>query len=217
MAVYIDSLAHVSGLARLGDGTKVWSFSRVLERAVIGTHCQLGQNVFVDRDVLIGNRVKIQNNVSVYTGVSIADGVFLGPSCVFTNVMFPRAFIERKLELSPTILERGVTVGANATIVCGVRLAEFSLVGAGSVVTRSTAPFSLMVGVPTERIGWVCACGERLAAGEPRRAECGRCGLGYHVDGAGCRPAEAAVFERWWQSQMAGDLPDRVTVSPRHA
>jgi len=216
MAVYIDSLAQVSGVARLGDGTKVWSFSRVLERAVIGDHCQLGQNVFVDRDVLIGNRVKIQNNVSVYTGVSIADGVFLGPSCVFTNVTFPRAFIERKHEFSTTILERGVTVGANATIVCGVRLGEFSLVGAGSVVTRSTAPLSLVVGVTAERIGWVCACGGRLSAIDVL-AECGRCGLAYDMNGEACWPVEAAASERWWQSQMAGDLPDRATVSRNHA
>jgi UDP-2-acetamido-3-amino-2,3-dideoxy-glucuronate N-acetyltransferase len=217
MGVYIDSLAQVSGQARLGDGTKVWSFSRVLERAVIGDHCQLGQNVFVDRDVVIGRRVKIQNNVSVYTGVSIADGVFLGPSCVFTNVTFPRAFIERKREFSPTVVERGVTVGANATIVCGVRLGEFSLVGAGSVVTRSTAPFSLTVGVTAERIGWVCACGKRLPAVEVRGAECGRCGLAYDIGAEGCWPAEAAAFERWWQGQMTADLTDRAAVSGSHA
>ena len=217
MGVYVDSLAQVSALARLGDGTKVWSFSRVLDRAAIGDHCQLGQNVFVDRDVVIGNHVKIQNNVSVYTGVTIADGVFLGPSCVFTNVTFPRAFIERKHELSPTMLERGVTVGANATIVCGVHLGEFSLVGAGSVVTRSTAPFALVVGVTAERIGWVCACGERLSPADALRAECGRCGLAYHVDANGCRPTEPAAFERWWRRQMTDDRPDRLTVSTSHA
>ena len=159
---YVDPSAQVSESVRIGSGTKVWAFTRILDNAIVGRNCQFGQNVFIDRSVTVGNHVKVQNNVSIYMSVDIADGVFLGPSCVFTNVEFPRSFVERKSCFSPTKVSRGVTVGANATIVCGVTLAEFSFIGAGAVVTRDTLPFSLVVGNPARRMGWACACGERL-------------------------------------------------------
>lgn len=201
--VYVDSLAVVAPTAKLGPGTKVWAFSRVADGAVIGMHCQFGQNVYVDRGVRIGDRVKVQNNVSIYSGVEIGDGVFLGPSCVFTNVEFPRAFVERKTEFAPTRVGRGVTIGANATIVCGVRLGEFCFVGAGSVVTRDVLPFALVVGNPARRIGWTCACGERLPELGPVRARCRRCELGYDLSDS-CRVEDPERFERWWLERVKG-------------
>lgn len=199
--MYIDAQADVSPTARLGAGTKVWGFARVADGAVIGANSQLGRNVYVDRNVKLGDRVKVQNNVSIYTGVEIGDGVFLGPSCVFTNVVFPRAFIERKQEFAPTVLERGVTVGANATIVCGVTLRQFCFIGAAATVTHDVDAFALMVGTPAKRIGWSCACGERLAPPE-ERPTCPRCGLTYAIAGSGCRPADQARFEAWWQERL---------------
>ena len=198
---YVDPTAQVAPSAKLGRGTKIWAFSRIAEGATIGAWSQLGQNVYVDRDVQIGSRVKIQNNVSVYTGVTIGDGVFLGPSCVFTNVTFPRAFIERKHELTSTIVRRGVTIGANATIVCGVTLADFSFVASGAVVTRDAEPFALVVGCPARRVGWACACGERLRceSGAPDEiAYCARCRLGYTLRNDACEPLDVEALERWW-------------------
>jgi len=200
--VYIDPLAQVATSAQLGRGTKVWAFTRVAEGAIIGANCQFGQNVYVDRSVCIGNHVKVQNNVSIYNGVTVGDGVFLGPSCVFTNVKFPRAFIERKHEFVPTYVERGVTVGANATIVCGVRLGEFSFVGSGAVVTHDVRPFALVVGSPAHQIGWACACGERLADHIPGTVDCKRCSLAYQVGADGCRVIDPDGFERWWRGAL---------------
>ncbi len=202
--VYIDPTAQVARSARLGNGTKVWAFTRIAERAVIGERCQLGQNVYVDRDVRIGSRVKIQNNVSVYTGVTIGDGVFLGPSCVFTNVTFPRAFVDRKNELTSTIVGRGVTIGANATIVCGVTIADFGFVASGAVVTRDVERFALVVGSPARRVGWVCACGERLQSGSGGFVHCERCRLVYRFPNDACEPHDFGELERWWTACVTG-------------
>lgn len=148
--------------ATIGQGTSIWHFCHVMPAARIGANCILGQNVFVDNNVVIGDGVKIQNNVSVYKGVMIENDVFLGPSMVFTNVINPRSFIERKTEFRSTLVRRGATIGANATIICGVQIGEYALVGAGSVVTKDVLPFSLVAGNPARHRGWVSRQGHRL-------------------------------------------------------
>jgi len=150
----------------------------VMPGAVIGERCNLGQNVVVMPGTKIGNNVKIQNNVSIYEGVELEDDVFCGPSCVFTNVMNPRSHVPRKNEYRRTLVKRGGSIGANATIVCGITLGEYAFIGAGAVVTSDVPAYGLMVGVPARRVGWMCQCGERLhpSAG---RAACGVCGATY--------------------------------------
>jgi UDP-2-acetamido-3-amino-2,3-dideoxy-glucuronate N-acetyltransferase len=155
--------AIVDAGAVLGPGTRVWHFSHVCGGARIGAGCSLGQNVFVGNDVVIGNGVKIQNNVSVYDAVTLEDEVFCGPSMVFTNVYNPRAGIVRKDQYRRTVVKRGASIGANATIVCGVTVGRFAFVGAGAVVKRSVPDFAMMAGVPARQIGWISRFGERLA------------------------------------------------------
>ena len=159
---FIHETAIVDGNCRIGRGTRIWHFSHVLANSVIGEDCVLGQNVMVGPDVIIGNRCKIQNNVSIYKGITLEDGVFCGPSCVFTNVNNPRAEIEKKEQFSDTRVRQGATIGANATILCGVELGEYSFIAAGAVVTRDVKPFALMTGSPAEQVGWVGHYGERL-------------------------------------------------------
>ncbi len=182
-----DSLIHESAYvdegAVIGAGTRVWHFSHVLPGAVIGAGCSLGQNVVVMGGVRIGNNVKIQNNVSVYEGVEIEDDVFCGPSMVFTNVINPRSEVPRKDEYQRTLVRKGATIGANATIVCGVTLGEYSFVGAGSVVTADVPDYALIAGVPGRRIGWMCRCGERLD--DSGIAACGACGRKYQATASG--------------------------------
>ncbi len=146
----------------IGSGTKIWHFSHILSGSTIGTNCSLGQNCVVGPNVHIGNGVKVQNNVSVYEGVTVEDDVFLGPSVVFTNVINPRSFIVRNKEFRPTLLKRGCSVGANATIVCGVTVGEYALIGSGAVVNRDVKPYALVVGVPAKQIGWVSYAGNTL-------------------------------------------------------
>ena len=162
--VQIHRSAVVDEPCEIGAGTRIWHFSHILARTRIGRDCTLGQNVMVGPEVSLGNHCKIQNNVSIYKGVTLEDDVFCGPSCVFTNVDNPRAAIERKDEFRPTLVKRGATIGANATIVCGHTLGEYSFVAAGAVVTRDVPAFALMAGVPARRIGWMSHDGERLSA-----------------------------------------------------
>ena len=163
MSAQVHATAVIDDDVVLGEGTRVWHFVHVSSGARIGERCVLGQNVFVGRGVRVGNGVKIQNNVALYEGVEVEDDAFLGPSCVFTNVINPRSFVERKSEFRGTRVGRGATVGANATIVCGHDIGEYSMVGAGCVVPRGTKAYELVVGNPARRLGWVCACGVRLA------------------------------------------------------
>jgi UDP-2-acetamido-3-amino-2,3-dideoxy-glucuronate N-acetyltransferase len=187
----MSGLVHPSAIIDddvvLGEGTRVWHFVHVSSGARLGQRCVLGQNVFVGRNVRIGNGVKIQNNVSLYEGVEIGDDVFLGPSCVFTNVVNPRAFLERKDEFRPTHVGRGATVGANATIICGHDLGEYSLVGAGSVVPRGVRPYELVVGNPARHLGWVCACGVRLPAALGDHV-CTACKRRFRIAAENCEP-----------------------------
>jgi UDP-2-acetamido-3-amino-2,3-dideoxy-glucuronate N-acetyltransferase len=141
--------------AIIGKGTKIWHFSHIMPDAVIGENCNIGQNVVISPKVILGNNVKVQNNVSVYTGVVCEDDVFLGPSCVFTNVINPRSFISRKDEFLSTVVKKGATIGANATIICGITIGEYAMIGAGSVVTKDVPPYALIVGNPGKQIGWV--------------------------------------------------------------
>ncbi len=182
-APLIHETAVVDEGARVGGGTRVWHFTHVSSGSTIGERCVIGQNVFIGSGVDIGDGVKIQNNVSVYAGVTIAADVFLGPSCVFTNVLTPRAHIERKDQYAPTSVGRGVTVGANATIVCGHALGDYALIGAGSVVTKDVPAHAVMVGNPARRTAWACRCGEVL----PEDSVCARCGDEYEVTENGCR------------------------------
>jgi UDP-2-acetamido-3-amino-2,3-dideoxy-glucuronate N-acetyltransferase len=160
--------------AQIGAGTRIWHFCHIMAGAVIGEGCSLGQNVVVMNGTRIGNNVKIQNNVSIYEGVELEDDVFCGPSCVFTNVINPRSHVSRKHEYRATRVGRGASIGANATVVCGVTLGEYAFVGAGAVVTADVPAFALVVGVPARRVGWMCRCGERLSvsAGSARCAAC---------------------------------------------
>jgi UDP-2-acetamido-3-amino-2,3-dideoxy-glucuronate N-acetyltransferase len=197
----MDQLIHPSAIvdsgATLGPGTRVWHFAHVCGGARIGAACSLGQNVFVGNDVQVGDRVKIQNNVSVYDAVSIEDDVFCGPSMVFTNVYNPRAAVIRKDEYRRTRVERGATIGANATIVCGVTIGQYAFIAAGAVVNRDVPPFALMAGVPARQSGWMSRHGERLplGVGANGKATCPHTGDVYTVRDGACsiEPAGSAA------------------------
>ena len=164
-APFIHPSAVVDDDSEIGAGTRIWHFCHVLSGSRIGAGCVLAQNVMVGPDVTIGEGCKIQNNVSIYRGVTLEDSVFCGPSCVFTNVLTPRAFVDRKDEFAPTLVRQGATIGANATIVCGVTIGRYAMIGAGAVVTRSVLDHQLVVGNPSRSIGWVSRTGERLGPG----------------------------------------------------
>ena len=192
--VFIHESAYVDEGAQVGAGTKIWHFCHVMSGAVVGERCSLGQNVVVMNGTRLGRNCKIQNNVSIYEGVELEDDVFCGPSMVFTNVINPRSHVSRKSEYKRTLVKRGVSIGANATIVCGTTLGEFAFIGAGAVVTKDVAPYALMAGVPARRIGWMCQCGERLSdAGAGR---CVACGTEYERRGDGILAVGAATEVR---------------------
>lgn len=167
---------------KIGKGTKIWHFSHILEGVEIGKDCVVGQNVMIGPEVKIGNHCKIQNNVSIYKAVRLENEVFCGPSCVFTNVFNPRAFIERKNEFRPTMVKRGAAIGANATIICGVIIGRYAMVGAGALVREDINDYALVVGVPARQIGWVCKCGVTLKDISPGRVcKCKDCGDKYKL------------------------------------
>ena len=175
---FVHESAYVDDGAAIGRGTKIWHFSHIMPGAVIGERCNLGQNVVVMPGARMGNNVKVQNNVSIYEGVVLEDDVFCGPSCVFTNVVNPRSHVSRKSEYQQTMVRRGCSIGANATILCGVTLGEYSFIGAGAVVRSDVPAFALMVGVPARRVGWMCQCGLRLQVRDGQAA-CTGCGATY--------------------------------------
>ncbi len=186
MGRFVHESAFVDEGAQIGEGTKIWHFCHVMGGAVIGAHCSLGQNVMVARNVRIGDHVKIQNNVSIYEGVVLEDYVFCGPSMVFTNVRTPRSAFPRNTsaDYHETRVRRGASIGANATIVCGVTVGEWAFVAAGAVVTRDVPAYALAAGVPARVIGWACECGPRLHF-EGDRARCAECGRAYLRDAGG--------------------------------
>lgn len=175
---FVHPSSYVDEDCSIGKGTKIWHFSHIMSGCTIGERCNIGQNVVISPGVKLGDGCKLQNNVSVYTGVECEDGVFLGPSCVFTNVINPRAFIERKSEYRRTLIKKGASIGANATIVCGHDIGKYAFVGAGSVVTKNVPDYALVYGTPARVHGYVCECGEALHfAGDT--AVCGACGKKY--------------------------------------
>ena len=178
---FIHETAVVDEPVEIGEDTRIWHFTHVMPGARIGRSCILGQNVYVDRDVVIGDRCKIQNNVSVYKGVTLESDVFCGPSMVFTNVVNPRAFIERKHEFQPILVKRGATLGANSTVLCGVTIGEYALVGAGSVVTRDVPAHAVVYGVPGRQSGWVSEEGHRLQGAGSDGFHCPRTGRRYRL------------------------------------
>jgi len=179
LSFFIHHSSFLDQGAQVGSGTYIWHFSHITETAIVGQNCILGQNVYLGPLVNIGNRVKIQNNVSLYQGVNLEDDVFIGPSVVFTNVLNPRSFIDRKSEFLPTKVRKGASIGANATLVCGIEIGEYALVGAGSVVVRDVQAFALVVGNPARQVGWVSRQGNRLNFDEEGFARCSGDGSRY--------------------------------------
>ena len=178
---FVHESSYVDEGCQIGEGTKIWHFSHIMKDCAIGKRCNIGQNVVVSPGVVLGDGVKIQNNVSVYTGVICEDDVFLGPSCVFTNVINPRSFIERKTEYRKTVVKKGASIGANATIVCGHDIGKYAFVGAGSVVTKTVPDYAMVYGSPARIHGYVCRCGEKLHF-EEGKALCAACGMKYEMN-----------------------------------
>ncbi len=177
---FVHETSYIDQNVQIGKGTKIWHFCHLMPGSKVGEKCNIGQNVFIGSDVVLGNGVKIQNNVSLYTGVICEDDVFLGPSMVFTNVINPRAFIERKTEFKTTLIKRGASIGANATIVCGTTIGKYAFVGAGAVVSANVPDFALVYGNPGRRKGWVCQCGAKLEK-ENNHVQCPICQTEYKL------------------------------------
>ena len=169
---FAHETAIIDDNCQIGKGTKIWHFTHIMSNCVLGSNCNLGQNVVISPEVRLGNNVKVQNNVSIYTGVICEDDVFLGPSMVFTNVVNPRSAINRKGQYTQTIVKKGVSIGANATIVCGHDIGEYSFIGAGAVVTKEVLPYALVVGNPAKHIGWMSEYGHRLHFNDQGLATC---------------------------------------------
>lgn len=180
--VFIHTTAVVDEPCEIGAGTKIWHFTHIMQNCKIGEGCNLGQNVVVSPDVVLGKNVKVQNNVSIYTGVICEDDVFLGPSMVFTNVINPRSAVNRKSEYAKTVVKRGATIGANATIVCGHDIGSFAFIGAGAVVTKNVPDYALVVGNPSQQIGWMSEYGHRLSFDENNIAVCPESNQQYKLE-----------------------------------
>lgn len=180
-----DYFAHETAVidegCRIGKGCRIWHFSHIMSGAVLGKNCNLGQNILVSDKVILGNNVKVQNNVSIYTGVVCEDDVFLGPSMVFTNIVNPRSAVVRKDKYLKTLVRRGATIGANATILCGITLGEYCFIGAGAVITRDVPPYALVVGNPGRQAGWMSEFGHRLHFNQNNRAVCPESGQEYEL------------------------------------
>jgi len=186
-STFVHASSYVDKGASIGKGTKIWHFSHVMNGATIGERCNIGQNVFIGSNVKVGKNVKIQNNVSLYEGVTLEDDVFCGPSMVFTNVVNPRSHVNRKDEFKTTLVKQGATIGANATVVCGITIGEFAFIAAGAVLTKEVPAYALMKGVPAKQTGWMCACGVRFDAVD--RLTCKACGAVYKLGKKGLAPA----------------------------
>ncbi|RLK02927.1 acyltransferase [Tenacibaculum discolor] len=176
---FAHETAVIDDGCKIGDGTKIWHFSHIMPNCIIGNNCNIGQNVVVSPKVVLGNNVKVQNNVSIYTGVTCEDDVFLGPSMVFTNVINPRSAIKRQDQYLETIVKKGASIGANATIVCGNNIGEYAFIGAGAVVTKEVQPYALVVGNPSKQIGWISEYGHRLTFDKDGFAICPESGEKY--------------------------------------
>ncbi len=179
MSYYAHETAVIDEGCEIGEGTKIWHFSHVMPKCKIGNSCNIGQNVVISPEVVLGNNVKVQNNVSIYTGVVCEDDVFLGPSMVFTNITNPRSSVVRRGQYAKTLVKKGASIGANATIVCGHDIGEYAFIGAGSVVTKSVPPYALLVGNPARQIGWMSEYGHRLEFDEEGIAICPESRLRY--------------------------------------
>lgn len=189
MSAFIHPTAIIDDGAQIGEGTRIWHFSHLMATCRVGERCNIGQNVYIDNNVTIGNGVKIQNNVSVYNGVIIEDDVFLGPSAVFTNVINPRSFIERKSEFKETLVRKGATIGANATILCGVEIGSYAMIGAAAVVVKNVLPYALMIGNPARQIGWVSEAGLTLDFDPDGIASCPESGKRFQLKNGWVLPA----------------------------
>lgn len=181
MSYFVHSSSYVDEGASVSEGAKIWHFCHIMPGASLGRNCNLGQNVFVGEHVQLGNNVKVQNNVSIYTGVTCQDDVFLGPSMVFTNVINPRSAVRRHDAYKKTLVKRGASIGANATVICGITIGEYAFIGAGAVVTREVPPFALVVGNPARQVGWMSKYGHKLHFNQKGMAQCPESGEWYHL------------------------------------
>ena len=183
---FAHSTTVIDEPVEIGEGTKIWHFSHIMSGARIGRNCIIGQNAFISSGAILGNNIKIQNDVSIFDGVILEDDVFCGPSMVFTNVFNPRSFISRRKEFRQTVVGRGATIGANATVICGNKIGQYAFIGASSVVTKDVPDYALVYGNPGKVKGWVCQCAEEIAF-RSRRAKCQACGKRYRKDRTGVR------------------------------
>jgi UDP-2-acetamido-3-amino-2,3-dideoxy-glucuronate N-acetyltransferase len=190
---FAHETAVIDAGCKIGEGTKIWHFSHIMSGCEIGKNCNIGQNVVISPQVILGENVKVQNNVSIYTGVICEDDVFLGPSMVFTNIVNPRSFIIRKTEYKTTLVKKGASIGANATILCGHEIGAFALIGAGAVVTKSVLPYALVVGNPAKQVGWVSIYGHRLKFDKKGEALCPESGETFILKNNTVQPA----FSNW--------------------
>ncbi|PLW94809.1 MAG: N-acetyltransferase [Marinilabiliales bacterium] len=184
---FVHESSFIDENCKIGEGTKIWHFSHIMSNCIIGRNCNIGQNVVVSPEVILGNNVKIQNNVSIYTGVVCEDDVFLGPSMVFTNITNPRSAIIRRDQYEKTVVKKGASIGANATIVCGNDIGEYAFIGAGAVITKEVLPYALVVGNPARQIGWMSEFGHRLLFNEENIAICPESGEKYLLENGNVR------------------------------